>query len=391
MIIICIYCKMNSLRLLQIISNILQDKDISIAMFSCYCLPRLFYIFCLVALSGLFSVSQAQENMVVDVIKPVISSNSEILRLSGSLTAEKHSMLSPRVDGLISNVNVDSGSRVKQGDVLLQLDPTMSEYELTQAKASVTRVIADRNEADRMVKEAEGLVTRKTLPQNELAIRKASLALKNAELLSAKASQALIEETLRRHQLIAPFSGVISNKMSEMGEWVSRGDPVLELVNLDEIRLDINVPQEHYADINRGASVTVISDAYPKQRLKAKIQSVVPVSNSLVRAFLVRVTLDNKTLSLLPGTSATAEFNIKLINDTPLLIPRDALLINPDGSHSVFIIEDDKALRRKVELGRTTLDGVNITTGLSVDDWVVVRGNEVLHHEQLVTINQKRD
>jgi RND family efflux transporter MFP subunit len=360
-------------------------------MFSRYCLPRLFYIFCLVALSGLFSVSQAQENMVVDVIKPVISSNSQILRLSGSLTAEKHSMLSPRVDGLISNVNVDSGSHVKQGDVLLQLDPTMTEYELTQAKASVTRVIADRNEADRMVKEAEGLVTRKTLPQNELAIRKASLALKNAELLSAKASQALIEETLRRHQLIAPFSGVISNKMSEMGEWVSRGDPVLELVNLDEIRLDINVPQEHYADINRGASVTVISDAYPKQRLKAKIQSVVPVSNSLVRAFLVRVTLDNKTLSLLPGTSATAEFNIKLINDTPLLIPRDALLINPDGSHSVFIIEDDKALRRKVELGRTTLDGVNITQGIDIDDWVVIRGNEVLHHEQLVTINQKRD
>lgn len=360
-------------------------------MFSRYCLPRLIYLFCLLTLSSLFSVSQAQENMVVDVIKPVISSNSQILRLSGSLTAEKHSMLSPRVDGLISNVNVDSGDHVKQGDVLLQLDPTMSEYELTQAKASVTRVIADRNEADRMVKEAEGLVMRKTLPQNELAIRKASLALKNAELLSAKASQALIEETLRRHQLIAPFSGVISNKMSEMGEWVSRGDTVLELVNLDEIRLDINVPQEHYADINRAASVTVISDAYPKQRLKAKIQSVVPVSNSLVRAFLVRVTLDNKTLSLLPGTSATAEFNIKLINDAPLLIPRDALLINPDGSHSVFIIEDDKALRRKVELGRTTLDGVNITQGIDIDDWVVIRGNEVLHHEQLVTINQKRN
>jgi multidrug efflux pump subunit AcrA (membrane-fusion protein) len=79
------------------------------------------------------------------------------------------------------------------------------------------------------------------------------------------------------------------------------------------------------------------------------------------------------------------------MNDVPLLIPRDALLINPDGSRSVFIIEDDKALRRKVELGRTTADGVNITHGLSVDDWVVIRGNEVLHHEQLVSINQTRD
>lgn len=360
-------------------------------MSSRYYRPRFFYTFCLFTLSGLFSVSQAQENMVVDVINPVISSSSQILRLSGTLTAEKHSMLSPRVDGLITKVNVDSGSHVKKGDVLLQLDPIMSEYELKQAKATVTRVFVDRNEADRMVKEAEGLVTRKTLPQNELAIRKANLALKNAELLSANASQALIEETLRRHDLIAPFSGVISNKMSEMGEWVSRGDPVLELVNLDEIRLDINVPQEHFSDINRGATVSVVSDTYPDQYLDAKIQSIVPVSNSLARAFLVRVTLDNKALSLLPGTSAIAEFNITLMNDAPVLIPRDALLINPDGSHSVFVIEDDKALRRKVELGRVMANGVNITRGLSVDDWVVTRGNEVLHHEQLVLINQKRD
>ncbi|HEC60063.1 hypothetical protein LCGC14_0584820 [marine sediment metagenome] len=360
-------------------------------MSSRYCLQSFFYTFCLFILSGLISVSQAKENMVVDVIKPVISSSSQILRLSGSLTAEKHSMLSPRVDGLITKVNVDSGSHVKKGDVLLLLDPVMSEYELKQAKATVTRVIADRSEADRMVKEAQGLVTRKTLPQNELAIRKANLALKNAELLSANASQALIEETLRRHELIAPFSGVISNKMSEVGEWVSRGNPVLELVNLDEIRLDINVPQEHFADINRGATVSVVSDAYPDQHLDATIQSIVPVSNSLARAFLVRVTLDNKTLSLLPGTSATAEFNIKITNDKQVLIPRDALLINSDGSRSVFIIKDDKALRRKVELGRTTAEGVNITKGLSVDDLVVIRGNEVLHHEQLVSINQTRD
>lgn len=369
----------------------LHDKDRTTAMFSRYNLPRLFYVFSLVALLTLSSISQAQEKMVVDVIKPIISSNSQILRLSGSLTAEKHSMLSPRVDGLIAKVNVDAGSHVKKGDVLLNLDPTMSEYELKQVKANVGKVIADRNEADRMVKEAEGLVTRKTLPQNELAIRKANLALKKAELLSVSASQSIIEETIRRHELIAPFSGVISNKMTEMGEWVSRGDPVLELVNLDEIWLDINVPQEHFADISRAASVTVISDTYPEQRLKGQIQSVVPVSNSLARAFLVRVTLDNKSLSLLPGTSATAEFNIQLMNDVPLVIPRDALLINPDSSHSVFIIEDDKALRRKVELGRTTADGVNITHGLSVDDWVVIRGNEVLHHEQLVSINQARD
>ncbi|PCJ29979.1 MAG: efflux transporter periplasmic adaptor subunit [Gammaproteobacteria bacterium] len=356
-------------------------------MFNRYSLFRLIYASCLVVLSSLFSTSQAQDNMVVDIIKPVISTHSKILKLSGSLSAEKYSMLSPRVDGLIAKVNVDAGSHVKKGDVLLQLDPTMSQYQLKQIKANVIRVMADRNEADRIVKEAEGLIARKTIPQNELAIRKANLELKKAELLSVRASQAIIEETLRRHDLIAPFSGVISNKMSEMGEWVSRGDSVLELVNLDEVRLDIKVPQEHFAEMTKGAVVTVISDAYPKQRLKGHIHAVVPVSDSQVRAFLVRITFDNKTLSLLPGTSATAEFTMPLANNHQLLIPRDALLINPDGSHSVFIIENDKAFRRKVELGRILPAGVNIISGINIDDWVVVRGNEVLHHQQSVTVN----
>jgi RND family efflux transporter MFP subunit len=372
----------------QFVTTIL-DKDEFIAMFTCYRLPLIFAFFGFI-LSAFFAVTQAQENMVVEVINPLISTNPHKLKISGSLMAEKRSSLSPRVDGLIIKVNVDAGSQVKKGDVLLKLDPTMTQHQLKQVKANVIKAAADRDEAQRLVNEAQRLIARQHIPENELAMRKANLEIKKAEVLAIKASQATIEETLRRHELIAPFSGVISNKMSEAGEWVSRGDAVLELVNLDEIRLDINVPQERFSDIHEGALVTVISDAYPEELLKGQIQAIVPVSHAQVRAFLVRVAIDNKTLSLLPGTSATAEFDIKLADQSQLVIPRDALLNNPDGSHSIFIIEDEKALRRKVTLGRVVDDGVNIVDGLEADELVVVRGNEVLHDQQSVRTKQIR-
>jgi len=355
-----------------------------------YNVNRYFYVLYLFCLSALLSTVQAQENIIVEVIKPKLSGNNQTLVFSGTITAKKRSMLSPRVDGLVAVVNVDAGSKVAKGDVLLKLDSVVLQKQLKELKINVRKAIIERDEAQRVVKEAERLISSKHIPENELATRKANLELKEAEVLAIKASQEIMEETLRRHQLIAPFSGVISHKMTEAGEWISRGDTVLELVSLDEIRLDINVPQEHFADLTKETIVRIISDAYPDQPIKGKIQAIVPVSDSQIRAFLVRVAMDTNDLSLLPGTSAIAEFEVQGA-DNHLLIPRDALLNNPDGTHSVFIIENDKAYRRKVELGRAIDNGVNIVNGIDVDDQIVIRGNEVLSDQQSVHINQTRD
>jgi RND family efflux transporter MFP subunit len=163
------------------------------------------------------------------------------------------------------------------------------------------------------------------------------------------------------------------------------------LVNLDVVRLDVNVPQERYSEITPNTAVTVTSGAYPNQKLAAKIQAIVPVSNAQVRAFLVRITLENSALSLLPGTSAIAEFAINTPDSQHVLIPRDALLINPDGSYNVFTVKDNKAYRKKVTVGRVTPEGVNISSGITVDDLVVIRGNEVLSDQQVVTIHEIRN
>lgn len=349
--------------------------------------PRYLILVFILSFTSTFSViAIADDATPVATTQPKQSSIAETLNLSGSLTAEKRAMLSPRVDGLVAKVLVDAGSQVEQGQTLLKLDPAIAAQQHAQAKAATTEAQAVRNEAARLVKEAERLRKQNYISESEMANRESNLALSEAALIAAQAAERTSLEQLRRHDLPAPFSGVISNKMTEAGEWINRGTAVLELVATDVVRLDVKVPQERFADITRNSPVEVLPDVYPGQRLPARINAIVPVSDPQARAFLVRIVVDATDIRLLPGTSATASIGLNGKQGQKLIVPRDALLLHPDGGHSLFIVEDGVAKRRQVTIGQQSQDGVSILAGLNQNEQVVIRGNEVLNHDQAVTI-----
>lgn len=339
-----------------------------------------------VALCLLSPVIYADKTTPVSTTRPQQSAIAETLRLSGSLTAERQALLSPRVDGLVAQVLVDAGSEVKQGDILLKLDPAIARQQYAQSQAATAEAKAARNEAQRLVTEAESLRQKNYISESELANRKSNLALSEAALVAAQAAERTAQEQLRRHDLPAPFSGVISAKNTEAGEWINRGTAVLELVALDRVRLDVNVPQERFSEVSASSPVEVIPDLFPGQRLPGKISAIVPVSDPEARAFLVRVVVEAQALDLLPGTSATAVIGLNGNEGQKLLIPRDALLLHPDGGYSVFVVENGLAKRHQVRIGQHSQHGVSILDGLSANADVVIRGNEVLRDGQAVTV-----
>lgn len=349
---------------------------------------HLLFLHCLFMLS-LYLLLPAQsfaEAPKVTVAKPVLAELGESLRLSGSLTAEKQATLSPRMDGLVKEVLVDAGDTVKQGDILLRLDPAIAYQQLQQAKAATTEAHTGVDEAARLVKEAERLRGENYISATELANRQSNLALSHASFAAAKAMENRVAEELRRHDLPAPFSGVISAKMTESGEWINRGDQVLGLVALDAVRIDVSAPQERFAEITADSRVEIFPDSLPGQQFPAKIIALVPVSNPQARSFLVRMVVDADTTKLLPGTSATAVIHLQS-DVQEITIPRDAILRHPDGGRSVFVVDDENLTsRRQILIGRESADGVVVTEGLSLDDRVVIRGNELLSDNLLVEI-----
>lgn len=322
--------------------------------------------------------ARAQPDEVV-VSRASAADVAEVLRLSGSFTAKQHAMLSPRLDGLVNSVSVDAGSRVAAGDVLVELDATLSRQEAARAKAVLEQRQASRDEAARLVKEAEQLRQKQHITETELNSRKSTLMLAEADLRAARVDVETASENLRRHQLIAPFDGVIVQKMTEAGEWINRGDEVLELVSLNNIRLDVRAPQERFSEISENTRVTIRPDAYADVILDAEISAIVPASDPTARAFLVRIVPPQTDVALFPGTSATAMLTLNGSDKNRIRISRDALLQHPDGGYSVFVIEDDNiARRRDVDVMRQTGDTVLVRKGVSDGEAVVVRGNELL-------------
>lgn len=335
----------------------------------------------------LFTSLSSQAAIPVTITTPIASDITTKLTLSGSLTAQQRAWLSPRVDGLVKEVLVDAGDSVKQGEVLLRQDPAISQQQLAQTKAAVNEAQVAVTEAERLVKEAKRLREDNYISATELANREANVALRQAALAAAQAMHNTAAEQLRRHELPAPFSGVISAKETEAGEWINRGTPVLELVALTPVRLDVNVPQERFSDITSDSRVEILPDSLPNRKLDGKIIALVPISNPQARSFLVRVLVDSQDVSLLPGTSATAVIHISS-DSKGYRIPQDAVMRHADGGRSVFIVDsDNRAQRRNISVSMDGSEGgVTVTEGIAADDRVVVRGNELLRNNDVVEI-----
>lgn len=347
------------------------------------------HIVALAALSsGLATPVQAADPAPVTVVKPERAVLTEELRLTGTLTADRSAQLSPRVDGLVSRLAVDAGDVVKRGQVLLELDATVARLALERAQAGTAEAAVQDAEAGRLLDEARRLVTERHLPATELARREAAAKLAAAALDAARAAEREQAELVRRHQLPAPFDGVVARRLTDLGEWVVRGTPVFELVATDRVRLDLQAPQERFTRIDPDAPVEVRSSLAPGRTFAGRITARVPVGDGAARTFLVRVVVDDADGQLLPGTSATAVIGLPATGSA-LLVPRDALTRYPDGSYSVFAVDGagatGTAVEKKVRIGRGG-ETVEVLDGLAPGERVVVRGNETLQSGQAVRI-----
>lgn len=312
------------------------------------------------------------------------------LRLTGTVTAERSARLSPRVDGLVARVLVDAGDRVEAGAHLLELDAELANLALRRARAGTAQARAQAEESRRLADEAQRLAADQHIAQTEVATRQAAVTLADAALGAATAAEREQAELVARHRLTAPFAGVVAERLTEAGEWVARGTPVLALVATDKLRLDVQAPQERYAQVVEGAAVEVRPDAQPDLVLAGRVQAKVPVGDGSSRGFLVRILVDDAGEKLLPGTSASVRIDLPAAAGGSVLVPADALLRYPDGGNGVFVaIDEDGALRarqRRIDVGRELGGRIEVLTGLAAGEQVVVRGNEGLRDGQAVRV-----
>ncbi len=310
-----------------------------------------------------------------------------VLDLTGTVTAMRSARLSAATSGLVAGLRVDSGSRVKAGQLLLELDPELAQLQLDSALAQVEQADTGLKDAQRRLAEARTLVPQRSIAESVVRDIEAEVASDEAALHQAQAEAGYRRGILQRHQLRAPFDGVVSAKMTELGEWIDPGQAVLELVALDDVRLDFPVSEDYLADIRPDTPLTFSLSANPGRVFQGSVDTVVPITDPGARTFLLRVLAENPDQRLLPGMSVRAQLHLAT-GRSGLVVPRDAILRFPDGRVVVWTVDAGVARENLVVTGLGFDSLVEIREGLPAGATVVVEGNEALQNGQRVAPRQ---
>lgn len=217
----------------------------------------------------------------------------------------------------------------------------------------------------------------------------AEVAEDEAALQRAQADAKFRKGVFERHILYAPFAGIVSVKLTELGEWVTPGEPVLNLVATGDLRIDFQVSEDYLSVIESDTKVTyTLGDSTADSR-GGKIATLVPVADPGARTFLLKVEPISPDQRMSPGMSARAVLNLD-IGRRGMTIPRDAIIKYPDGRDVVWVVQEGEdgevVAEKRVDTGLVFGGMVEVRGGLSLTDRVVVEGNESLQTGQRVVV-----
>lgn len=288
----------------------------------------------------------------------------------GEAKALARASLAAGADGPVERVAVRVGDAFKKGAVLLEVDRALASARLEMATARVKSAQETLAQAQREVKRlaplAAGVVAEQ---EREQAQSRAATA--SAELAARQAERAEASAQLRRHRIRAPFDGVVAERRVDRGDWVTTGDPALEVVATGGIEVLVDANEDLLGRVKPGHEAEIVGHS-----IRLKVAGLVPALDPSTRTLRVRLVPAQKGPELLPGTSVDVRFAVQLADPNGIVVPQDALLFDGQRTRLVKVL-DGKAVSLDVEvLARSANEALIRAPDLKPGDRVVVRGNE---------------
>jgi len=333
-----------------------------------------------------FPQEQLREVAVVPVERGPMTSS---VRVTGRVINDLTVTLTALVDGQIHQMNVDKGERVKAGQVLAVLDEREAEVLERRADAIVAREaesvqqLARRFERLQKVLQVGGETTQ-VVDDAEAALRAAK-----ARLRVAEAERRVAEIRREKSQVTAPFDGIITEKTTEVGQWLEAGIKLFTLVGIEGWEIEAHVDAADSGVVHLGQPVTVSCDAFPGREWTETVNWIAPMiildDGDALNTFAVRTTLGPDAPPLLLGQQVDLEIHTAQREDT-LKLPYSAL-IESDQGPQVAVLKDGKVQLRQVRTGIEDLTHVEIVSGLSPGATVILpRGQSLTEGEAVVAI-----
>src|ERR687892_1437438 len=280
------------------------------------------------------------------------------MTVTGNLRSDESANISTEIDGRVEGVHFTEGQTVEQGALLFTLDDVVYRAELATAEANLQLSERNNERAIELLQRAAGTVRARDEAQAQLAIDRAEVDLARARL--------------DKTRITAPFAGVVGLREVSVGTYVSPGQVLVNLEDIDPIKVDFPVTERALSAVEVGQQIEVTVAAWPGRTFAGEVYAIDPRIDAQGRSIAIRATIDNEEGLLRPGLFAAVRL-ITARRDHALLVPEQAIFAQ-QGKPYVYKVVDGVARLTEVQLGGRRVGQAEITSGLAAGDIVVTAG-----------------
>jgi RND family efflux transporter MFP subunit len=300
-----------------------------------------------------------------------------LLTLPGTVEARTASTVAASVAGQVVEFPGKEGLRVRKGDVLARQRTVTLELALAARRADLKEADARLKLAESNLARARELFAATVIAREQLDDRQSEFNAWQGRVESLREEIRRIEDDIELCAIRAPFNGVVVREHTEVGQWLSAGAAVVELLALDEVEVRVDVPERYFADLRAGSAATLTLESLPNLRLQGKVIAIVPRADQQARTFPVKVLVDNERNALGAGMLAQVSFPIGEAYPATL-VPKDAV-ISQGPQKFVYRLNGDNTVELvAVETGNAAGLWLEVRGNLRPGDRVITRGNERL-------------
>jgi RND family efflux transporter MFP subunit len=340
-------------------------------------------LFLAVALWGIFTRhhkrSQLNESaeksthIPVSVVHPTNSRAGDELILPANVQAYLETPIYARTNGYLKKWYVDIGGRVKAGELLATIDTPDVDQEYRAAIAAQATATANRDLAKVTADRYQGLLKSDGVSRQEVDQNVSAYHAREADLQSANANVERLRYLENFSQVIAPFTGVITARNVDVGALIQNGTSMqlFRIAQTDVLRVYVNVPQTYERTMLPGVPGNLEIPEFPNQTFVGKVARTSRSIDLTSRTLLTEVDVPNPDGIILPGVYGNVHFHVQ-VSAPPLEVPSNTLIFRAQGSQVAVVSAQNTAHLQNVSLGRDLGTAIEVNSGLTKDDSVIL-------------------
>ncbi len=329
----------------------------------------------------------------VNVTHPAVTGTSDELALPGNTMAFDDTPIYARTSGYLKKWFVDLGQHVTKGQLMATIETPELDEQLMVARADLKSAQADLNLANTTSDRYQNLLKSDSVSKQETDVAVSGAAAKRAAMEAAEATVRRLEQLQSFERIYAPYTGVVTQRNTDIGDLINSGSSatsntakeLFHIASVNELRVFVAVPEIYAPDIHNGDTATLTLDEYPGQTFIGNVARNSNAIDSASRTLNVEVDVDNRDGKLLPGSYVFVHFKLP-VQSKRFSVPSNALIFRSEGMQ-VALVRDGKVHLQRVTIAKDNGKSVEIATGLSASDAIVLNPSDSIAEGQQVAVS----